>query len=228
MRNIVNIIKFNLKAQKTLFIIEVSIILFLTLMGLKTWFFDIGIGKGVTSILPAVSVMIVVNFIIAIVKFSLQISNDEGRIIQLVPVKGWEFLIAKYIEFVIIQIGLVILGILACFILRGGSTIVFISSVSETFGLLIAYMMITAFIIISASYFEKTGVCVLTTILGCLIYNLALFILQVIITIFIPSIDLVINDFIRVGVIDTILSVGCFGGLMALSVYHFDKKLDIV
>lgn len=228
MKSILNVIKFNLKSQKTLLIIEACIILFFTIMGLKTWFFDIGIPKGLSSILPTVAVMIVVNFVIAIVKFSMQLSTEEGRLLHLVPMKGWQFIIAKYLEFIIIQLVVVILGIVSCIILRGGATEVFITGIAEAFGMLVAYMMITAFIIITASYFEKVWICIIATIAGCMLYNFGGFIIEILVFNNIPSVYVVINEYIRISIIDSAAAIVCFVGLIAIAAHHFDKKLDIV
>ena len=96
MKNIINLIKFDIKAQKVQLIIEISIIVFLTIQLSIFW------SKLPSELIfiPVVSMILIVNSIMLIVKFLKSISIDEGRLLFIAPIKGWELVFSKYLEFI--------------------------------------------------------------------------------------------------------------------------------
>ena len=92
MRNIINIIKFDIINKKVQLIIGSGIVLFFIMQLSIFW-------RWIPSefiFIPIICVVLLVSLISTIVRFMKCISADEGRLVFLVPIKGWEFLSAKY------------------------------------------------------------------------------------------------------------------------------------
>lgn len=223
MKSAVNIIKYNLREQRNLFIIEGSILVILTILSLviPSWV------SVPVFIIPTISTMLAVNFIISIIKFAQGISSDEGRVLFLAPIKGWQYLFAKNLEFIITQASVILLGYIGTLVSSEGSSLVAIVGLSTGFGLTIAYVLITAFIPIVASYFRKTFVRVVMTIIAFVVYSIFGFIIEIV-SYFLPYVYMSIGDFTEINLVGILLNLISFGIVIWLAIYHIDNKLDII
>lgn len=224
MMNIKNIIKYNFKEQKNLFIIEGSIILIFTILAfiLPRWF-----ALSVIMI-PAVSTILTVNFIISIIRFTQGISGDEGRRLFLAPIKGWQYMFAKSLEYIIIQVLVIIMCYIGTIISGNSGSLVAVVGVSTGLGLTIAYIFIITFIPIVSSYFRKNFTRVFMTIVAFLIYGILTFVMEVLTYSFLPYVYMQIGNFIEINLISTLFNLVSFGAIIWLAVYHIDNKLDII
>lgn len=105
MKNVLNILKYNFGKynsgiSKILYIISFIILCILTLgIFIKVPF--IGELMSIMNI-AFISTFLGINFVTSVIKFISQISKDNGKLIFTLPIKSWEFMIAKYIEFIIL------------------------------------------------------------------------------------------------------------------------------
>ena len=162
MRNIVSIIKFDIKSKKIQLIIEFAVILFFIIRRLI-------LGGRVPSdvtFIPVISVVLIINFIISIGKFLKSISIEEGRLLFLTPIKGWELICAKYLEFIGLGLLLILFTSIGNMIIGGDSKLIIITSLSILLGVFILFILITSLIVIFKSYISNTGTCVILTIIS--------------------------------------------------------------
>ncbi len=164
MKNIINLIKFDIKAQKVQLIIEISIIVFLTIQLSIFW------SKLPSELIfiPVVSMFLIVNSIMLIVKFLKSISIDEGRLLFIAPIKGWELVFSKYLEFICL------------------------------------------------------------TVISMAIISGVISILKLVTYLVFPRVYIVIGEFFELNLFNIFVNVITFGLLIFSSIYHIDKKLDIV
>lgn len=222
--NIKNIIKYNLKEQKNLFIIEGSVILIFTIVAfvLPRWF------SLSVMMIPAVSTILTVNFIIGIIRFTQGISGDEGRRLFLAPIKGWQYMLAKCLEYIVIQVLVIIICYIATIISGNSGSLVAIVGLSTGFGLTIAYIFIIAFIPIVSSYFRNNFVRVLMIIAAFVIYGVFSFIIEILTYNTLPYVFMEIGNFMEINLISTLFNFASFGAIIWSAIYHIDNKLDII
>ena len=232
MNNVLNILKYNFGKynsgiSKILYIIA---FIFLSLLAFGTFIKTPFIGEIVSVInIAVISTFLAVNLIVSIIKFSLQISKDQGKLLFTLPVNSWEYIIAKYIEFAILQ-GSIVLVVYIISIFSGNSiaNIINLVSASTAFGTLIAYIIITSFITIFSSYIHNTALCVLAVIfLGGIIQS-TVEIIKWIITGFLPYVYLRIGSFVEINLLSGTLSCLWIATLILIAIRHLDKKLDII
>ena len=180
------------------------------------------------TFIPVISVILLISLISAIVKFMKSISSEEGRLLFLAPIKGWEFLIGKYVGFIIEGIILVLLTIIGTAISGGEIGMLSITSISILWGFLVLLILITTLTIIYKSYFNSTGICILLTVITMAIFGGIISILELICYIALPSVYLIIGDFLEINLFNTFVYIVIFVGLIYMSINHIDKKLDII
>lgn len=224
MNNILNIIKLDIKNKKVQLIIEAAVILFFTI---QFSVFGRWIPSEVTFI-PIICVILLVNLISSIVKFMKCISTEEGRLLFMAPIKGWEFLCAKYMEFFIEGLLLIIITAIGTLISGGKITLLMMSSLSIIKGFLIFFILVTTLEIVFKSYFSNNGVCIILTTVSMALFGGMLSILQLIHYIALPSIYIIIGETIELNLFNVFVEIIAFGILIYMAVYHVDKKLDIV
>ena len=156
MKNVLNILKYNFGKynsgiSKILYIIAFIILCILTLgIFIKVPF--IGELMSIMNI-AFISTFLGINFVTSIIKFISQISKDNGKLIFTLPIKSWEFMIAKYIEFIILQGSIAVVAYIVSSL--SGNTmaeVVKMASFGVAFGTIAAYIVITSFIVIFSTY----------------------------------------------------------------------------
>lgn len=231
MKNIINIIKYNfakynMGVGKVFYIIGLILIL---LVNIST-FVRIPYLSEILSFINIgfVATFLAVNFITSIVIFYKQVSRDEGRLIFIFPIKAWEFIIAKFIEFIIIQGGFAVIVYLFSLISANSvSGLVRLVSISVAFGTIVAYIFIASFTVIFSSYFNNTALTILAVILGGgFIQSIVEGAIWAVTSVF-PYVYMRVGTFIEVDIINTLLSLAWTGVLVYMAIYHLDKKLDI-
>lgn len=232
MRNVINILKYNFGAyhtsgSKMIYLIGFGI---LCISSFAT-FTRIPIISEIMSLLDIafISTFLGVNFIGSIIGFIKQISKEKGKLLFTFPVKSSEFLIAKILEFIIMQsaIGLVayLLSLISGNSLAG---LIKISSVAVMYGTIIAYVVIISFIVIVSSYVNNMGLKILAIAIGgSLVTGIVERIIEVI-TNFLPYFYMKIGRFIEIDIIYSFLSLGWIIFIVYLAIYHLDRRLDII
>lgn len=224
MRNIVSIIKFDIKSKKIQLIIEFAVILFFIIRRLI-------LGGRVPSdvtFIPVISVVLIINFIISIGKFLKSISIEEGRLLFLTPIKGWELICAKYLEFIGLGLLLILFTSIGNMIIGGDSKLIIITSLSILLGVFILFILITSLSVIFKSYFSNTGICIVLTVVSMVIISGIISILELVTYFIFPSVYIVIGEFFELNLFNIFVNLITFGLLIFGCIYHIDKKLDIV
>ncbi len=224
MRNIANIIKFDIKSQKVQLIIEVAVILFSTIQLSMFW----RKLPSELTLIPVISIVLIVNSIISIVKFFKSISIDEGRLLFTAPIKGWELICSKYLEFISSGLILIILTIVGTMITGGNINLLIITSMSILWGFFILFILITSLSVIFKSYFSNTGICIVLTVVSMVIISGIISILELVTYFIFPSVYIVIGEFFELNLFNIFVNLITFGLLIFGCIYHIDKKLDIV
>lgn len=232
MKNIINIIKYNfakynMGVGKVFYIIGLILIL---LVNIST-FTRIPYVSEILSLINVgfVATFLVVNFITSIVIFYKQVSREEGRLIFTFPIKAWEFIIAKFTEFIIIQGGFALIVYLFSLIsVNSVSSLVRLVSISTAFGTIVGYIFIASFTVIFSSYFNNAVLVILAVILGGgFIQSIVEGIIWAVTRVF-PYVYMRVGTFIEVDIINTLLSLAWTVALVYMAIYHLDKKLDII
>lgn len=224
MRNIVNIIKIDIINKKVQLIIQNAVILFFIIQLSTIW-------SWISSeyiFIPVISVTLIISLISAIVKFMKSISSEEGRLLFLAPIKGWEFLAAKYIGFLIDGTVLILLSIVGAAISGGELSMLSVTAISILCFSLILLILITTLTIIYKSYFNSTGICIILTVITMGILGGAISILQLICYIALPSLYLIVGEVLEINLFNSFINIVIFSGLIYLSIKCIDEKLDIM
>ena len=176
-----------------------------------------------------ISTFLGINFVTSIIKFISQISKDNGKLIFTLPIKSWEFMIAKYIEFIILQGSIAVVAYIVSSL--SGNTmaeVVKMASFGVAFGTIAAYIVITSFIVIFSTYIYNIGLCILSVkVGGGIIQGFDAGINKFITNLF-PYVYLKIGSFIEIDLISMLLGILWVGILATMAVNHLDKKLDII
>lgn len=232
MKNIFNILKYNFGKynsgiNKILYIILLVILIFSTC----GTFIRVPFVAEVISVMNIafVSLFLVVNFIVSLIKFSSQISKDKGKLIFTLPIKSWEFIIAKYIEFIILQgIIALIVYVITSFTRNSMAGALRVTALATAYGTTIAYIIITSFIVIFSSYIKNLGLCILAVIIGGGIIQGFVSKINWLITKLFPYVYIEIGSFIEIDIISSLLWILWMVILVITSINHLDKKLDII
>lgn len=224
MKNIVNLIKFDIKTQKVQLIIEIAIILFFTIQLSISW------SKIPSELIfiPVISIVLIVNSIMLIVKFFKSISIDEGRLLFIAPIKGWELVSSKYLEFICLGLILIVLTIIGTMVTGGKVNLLIMTSMSVLWGFFILFILITSLSVIFKSYFSNTGICIVLTVVSMVIISGVISILKFVTYLIFPSVYIGIGEFFELNLFNIFVNVITLGLLIFSSIYHIDKKLDIV
>lgn len=232
MSNVLNILKYNFGRynsgiSKIVYVVAFMILCISTL-GIFIRVPFIGELISVMNI-TFISTFLAINFITSIIKFSSQISKDNGKLIFTLPIKAWEFIIAKYIEFIILQGSIAFVAYLASSLSRNRmAEVVKLTSVAVAYSTIVAYIVITSFIVIFSSYIYNVGLCILAVIVGGgIIQSFASGVNWFIRNLF-PYVYLKIGSFIEIDLIYTLLGILWIGILVTIAINHLDKKLDII
>lgn len=137
-------------------------------------------------------------------------------------------MIGKYMGFIIEGIILVLLTIIGTAISGGEIGMLSITSISILWGFLVLLILITTLTIIYKSYFNSTGICILLTVITMAIFGGIISILELICYIALPSVYLIIGDFLEINLFNSFVDIAIFVGLIYMSINHIDKKLDII
>lgn len=232
MRNIINVLKYNfgryhIGTGKILYIIAFSILL----MNTSLIFIKVPIISEIISFtnIGFVCTFLGLNFIGSIIRFTRQISKEKGKLLFTFPIKSSEFLIAKILEFIIIQ-GAIVL-VVSIISLISSSTLkelLITSACSLAYGTIISYVVVISFIIIIVSYTKNMGLSLLVTIIGGsiisgIIESIILFIIK-----FLPYFYIKIGNFIEIDILYFLSSLAAICLLVYLAIYHLERKLDII
>lgn len=232
MKNIINIIKYNfakynMGVGKVFYIIGLILIL---LVNIST-FTRIPYVSEILSFINIgfIATFLAVNFITSIIIFYKQVSRDEGRLIFTFPIKSWEFIIAKFSEFIIIQGGFAVIVYLFSLISANSvSSLVRLVSISTALGTIVAYIFIASFTVIFSSYFSNALLVILALIFGGgFIQSIVEGVIWAVTRVF-PYFYMRVGTLIEVDIIETLLSLAWTGVLVYMAIYHLDKKLDII
>lgn len=232
MKNVLNILKYNFGKynsgiSKILYIISFIILCILTLgIFIKVPF--IGELMSIMNI-AFISTFLGINFVTSVIKFISQISKDNGKLIFTLPIKSWEFMIAKYIEFIILQGSIAVVAYIVSSL--SGNTmaeVVKMASFGVAFGTIAAYIIITSFIVIFSTCIYNIGLCILSVIVGGGIIQGFVAGINKFITNLFPYVYLKIGSFIEIDLISMLLGILWVGILVTMAVNHLDKKLDII
>lgn len=224
MKNIINIMKFDIKNKKVPLIIGGAVILFFIIQfsTLLRWI------PAELAFIPVISVTLVITLITSIVSFMKSISNNEGKLLFLTPIKGSELIIAKYLEFIGEGVAAIVLVSLGTIIAGGNTTLVIVTATSILFGLLVVFILITSLTTILKSYFSNVGICILLTVIAMVVFGMVISVLELIAYMLLPGIYIIIGEFFELSIFNILINIAAFGTLIFLSKYHIDNKLDIV
>lgn len=232
MNNIFNILKYNFGkynsgASKVAYIISL-IILTLFMFGTFTRVPFLSEFFSAMNI-AYITLFLVINLIISLVRFSKEISKDRGKLVFTLPIKSWEYIVAKYIEFIILQGSIVLIAYIITS-LSGNlmAETVKLVALSTAYGIIAAYIIITSLIVIFSSYISNSGLCLLAVIVGGGIIRSFVSNLNRFITALFPYVYMKIGSFIEIDIISSLLWGLWVIALVITSIYHLDKKLDIV
>ena len=81
---------------------------------------------------------------------------------------------------------------------------------------------------VSAGTILATSSQIATSIISMWIIAIVIVVLKIISYFIFPPIYMVIGEILEMNLFDILINIIIFGGLIFLSVYHIDKKLDIV
>ena len=232
MRNIINLLKYNFGKYH----LSKSIILYI--IGLAILVFNsIGIITKVPMISQIISFVNVgfvvtflsINFIWSIFRFQSQISKEKGKLLFTFPIKSSEFIIAKIVEFIIIQGIVVFIAFLSSLFAKGDiMNLINISSVAVMFGTIVAYIIIISYITIFSPYINNKALCILAIIIGGGTIQLIVQGVINIVTKFLPYVYMRIGYFIEIDVISLLLNFGWIAFITWLAMDYLEKKLDII
>lgn len=170
-----------------------------------------------------------INFIWSIFRFQTQISKEKGKLLFTLPIKSHEFILAKIIEFILIQ-GFIVFITMLMTLISGNSLrdLVNLSSTAVMYGTIIAYVIIISFIVIFSSYINNTALCVVAVVLGgSIIQGIVEGIIRII-TNFLPYFYMKVGTLIEIDIIHSLLSLAWIICIVYLAIYHLDKELDII
>jgi hypothetical protein len=230
MKNIINLIKYNnyFKRNSNISSIIFGIIALIAIC--IPSFVSIGSFSLVYINIPIVAVALVVNFIDSIVNFAKSFSKDKARWEFLFPVSGFEYLLSKYIEFAVFQLGFTTL--VALISLGSSATGSEIESVALicygiAIGMISGYITITSVISIVCCYFDKTAVRLVFSIIGVILFSSVSGFFERIVNWIFPYVYMNINGFVTIGIFETIVSIVLTVGLVIVAMKHIDRSLEI-
>lgn len=232
MRNIINLLKYNFGkyhtgTTKILYIIGLSILLINT-FSVVTRIPVISEIIALTNI-GLISLFLGLNFIGAVIRFVRQITKEKGKLLFTFPIKSYEFLAAKILEFIIVQGVIVVLAYIMSLISSSSvSNLIIKATFSMAYGSIVSFIIIISFITISLSYIKNVALSIIAALIGgSIISGIVDKIIYSIANLF-PYLYIKIGSFIEIDIIYFLLSLGSISFLIYLAIYHLEKKLDII
>ena len=225
-KNILNISKYTFRTLRIMYLIE-AVILVLAL-GSSSFLSKFTLGF---DLIPAISLLLIINFIAHIIIFYMQLSKEYGRLLFLTPISGIDFILGNLLELILTNSFIVIISNLNIMVNSNNMTsMIFSISLSILFGIIIGYLIITALIAILGSYIKSTALCVLaviaTWIIGDIIYS---FISNLLLLLF-PYWYITIGKYraIEVDIFSMLINLIVLITLQLIAANRIDRKLDIV
>lgn len=225
-KNILNISKYTFRTLRIMYLIE-AVILVLAL-GSSSFLSKFTLGF---DLIPAISLLLIINFIAHIIIFYMQLSKEYGRLLFLTPISGIDFILGNLLELILTNSFIVIISNLNIIVNSNNMTsMIFSISLSILFGIIIGYLIITALIAILGSYIKSTALCVLaviaTWIIGDIIYS---FISNLLLLLF-PYWYIAIGKYgaIEVDIFSMLINLIALITLQLIAANRIDRKLDIV
>jgi len=230
MKNIMNLIRYNnyFRRNKNISSIIFGIIALIALISVNS--INISGLSLIAVNIPIVAIALLINFIDSIVYFAKSFSKENARWEFLFPIKGIEYLLAKYIEFAIFQFGFTTIVTLIIFF--SNSIIPEVENVALicygiATGMTSGYIVLTSVISIVSCYFDKTAVRVILSIIGIMIFSSVVNFFEGIINKILPYVYMNINGYITIGIFETLISIGLTVGLVIIAMKHIDNSLEI-
>lgn len=232
MKNIINLLKYNFGryhtgTSKILYIIGFSV-LFINTFSILTRIPIISEIIALSNI-ALICTFLGLNFIGSIIRFVRQISKEKGKLLFTFPFKSYEFVIAKILEFTIIQGGIVLVGyIMSILSVDSISDLIKISSFSVAYGTIISYIITISLITIVLSYIKNVALSMVVVVIGGSILTGIFDKIIYSITNIFPYLYIKIGNFMEIDIIYFLLTLGSISFLVYLAIYHLEKKLDII
>jgi hypothetical protein len=226
MKNVLSIVKYTFKTLRIMYLIE-AVILVLAL-GSSSFLSKFTLGL---DLIPAVSILITMNFISHIIIFSMQLSKEYGRLLFLTPISGVDFILGNLLELVLVNLFITIIINLGLMVNSGNYSFIILSiSLSVSIGTTIAYLIITALIAIIGSYIRSTSLCVLAVIAANIVGSIIYSFISNLILHFLPYAYMVIgkSGAIEIDIFSVLIDTLALIILQFVAANRIDKKLDIV
>ncbi|CDM70416.1 putative membrane protein [Clostridium bornimense] len=222
MKNIKNILWFSLRSYKIFYALLLSILFVLAILDI--FIFNCPLGADLITFM---SIITTVVFIFLIIEFCNEISKGQGRLLFITPIKAWEFLSAKYILHMVVQI--IIVATISFIAFIGNVKLeseIFITGLSLLGSFTVMYIIICSFIIVYGSYISNDGiVVVLVVITSIILPSAAAWIIDKVL-IFLPYIYLKIGS-VEIDILFSIAAITLITALMVISTKLLKLKLDI-
>lgn len=224
-KNILGVAKHTFKTLRITYIVE-GIILLLAFF--SSSFFS-RFTQGL-DLVPAISILLTINFIAHLIIFSLQISKEHGNLLFLTPINGIQFILGNFLELLFVDLIIVlVVGLVGSLNAHAFASLLIISSLGILFGLLSAHLMITAAIAIVGSFIRSTGLCVLGVVFSCLIGNGIYSWFNKTIIRFLPYFYMSIGrlGLVKIDIFSVFIDIIALISLQITAAYMIDNKLDI-
>lgn len=232
MKNIINLLKYNFgkyyTSKSKVFYIVGLVILCFNFIGMFT---RIPFLSEIVSLLNVgfVVTFLSINFVWQIVRFQTQISKEKGKLLFTFPIKSNEFMLAKIIEFIIIQGIIVLITNLAALASGNGLMgLINLSSTAVMYGTIIGFIIIISFMVICSSYIYNTALSVIAVLIGGgIVQGIVQWIIKSV-TNLLPYIYIRIGNSIEIDLLYSLLSFAWIIFIVYIAIYHLDRKLDII
>lgn len=225
-KNILGIAKYTFRTLRIMYLIEAVIIVLA--LGSSSFLSKYTLGL---DLIPAISILLTMNFISHMIIFSMQLSKEYGRLLFLTPISGIDFILGNLLELVLVNLFIVMILNLGVIVNSGSlSSIVFFLSLFVSVGTTIAYLIITALIAILGSYIRSTSLCVLAVIGACIVGDIIYSFIANIILRFLPYVYMTIGKYgaIEIDIFSVLVDTLAIIILQLVAANRIDKKLDIV
>ncbi|MGL5150404.1 MAG: hypothetical protein ACRC7N_07520 [Clostridium sp.] len=219
MKNIVNLLKYNLKSCRTWYIVEGLILAFGVFSVILSDNFSILVS------VPVVSVIFLVNLIMHISVFASQLGDDLGKFIFMTPIKPIEYVVSKYVEFTLVQgIFTLVTIFISKMVLQDNA--LYLVTVSMFAGFSYLYLIYTSMIMVVASYVNKTSFAVVLVIFfGFLFMGIQQALSEILVKA-LPYVYLRVDGLFEVGLIPFVINVVLTVALLIFGIKRF-RKIDI-
>lgn len=230
MKNVLNLIKYNNFFRRNNNISSIIFGIIALVVLIISNFIDIAGYSLIYVNIPIVAIALLVNCIDSIVNFAKSFSKENARWEFLFPIKGIEYLLSKYIEFAAFQFGFV--TIIALISLASNATSLELETVALiNYAIAVAmtsgFIVLTSVISIVCSYFDKTAVRVIFSIIGTMIFSSISGFFEGIVNRILPYVYMSINGNITIGIFETLVSIALTVGVVIVAMKQIDNKLEL-